>query len=176
MPSLKINSFFSLLTTNQMTPNHHHRRSTKLSSGIHHFSFNADGSCFCVGSEGGLSVFGSFPLKRLLLNENPVLRRGQRRQDEEEEKDSSAATATAAHSGVLKSVSAAAAAGLGCVALLDRSNILLLTSSTSKFSTIIRNPLFPPNKLVCWDDALKQQMFEIDFLSDICNVKVSRTR
>lgn len=146
------------------------RSRSSAASSINYLGFNSDASCFSVGGEKGLSVFGSLPLKPLLVDEG-LLEEREEAYDDDGDGDTPANSLRHSRTKIASAAASSMQRGLGCVALLERSNIVLLTTAST-----MRNPMFPPNRLLGWDDAHKRRIFEIEFSSDILNVKVCRTR
>ncbi|KAJ2522996.1 Phosphatidylinositol 3,5-bisphosphate-binding protein [Coemansia sp. RSA 1939] len=59
--------------------------------------------------------------------------------------------------------------GIGIVAMLYRSNYLAFVGGG-------RNPRFPPNQVMLWDDASSKIIAELEFRSDVLNVQLQRGR
>ena len=59
--------------------------------------------------------------------------------------------------------------GIGLISMLNRSNILLLVGGG-------KNPKFPPNKLIVWDEEEGEILSEINFSTNIINIKMKEGR
>ncbi len=59
--------------------------------------------------------------------------------------------------------------GIGIITMLYRTNYLALVGGG-------RNPQYPENKLIIWDDLKKQDSLNLEFFSPILNVLLSRTK
>lgn len=65
------------------------------------------------------------------------------------------------------SSSAAQRGGVALVAMLDRTNLLALVGGG-------RDPRWPPNRVVVWDDALGQEVCEIDCGGEVRGIALRR--
>lgn len=69
----------------------------------------------------------------------------------------------------VKRIFAGSASGVGCIAMLHRTNYLALVGGGI-------SPRFPEHKLVIWDDLKRKNSLQMDFTSPVLNVLMSRTR
>ena len=59
--------------------------------------------------------------------------------------------------------------GIGIIEMLYRCNLVALVGGG-------KNPKFPPNKLILWDDAQFKSIGEISFLTEIKALKLRTSR
>lgn len=117
--------------------------------------FNQDHVCFACGTDAGFRIYNCDPFKQ-------TFRRG-------EAGDSTATERRAVHhaSGAFRADFLNG--GIGLVEMLFRCNILALVGGG-------RNPLYPPNKVMIWDDHQNRCIGELSFRSDVKAVKLRRDR
>lgn len=116
-------------------------------------AFNQDLGCFAIAYETGFRVYNSDPMelnvKREFTSSNnnfPV------------NNGASTTSETATSSG----------GGIGIAQMLHRTNYLALVGGG-------RNPKFPQNKVIVWDDLKRKPALSLEFLSPVLNVLLSRT-
>ncbi|KXS15573.1 WD40 repeat-like protein [Gonapodya prolifera JEL478] len=113
--------------------------------------FNQAGDCFSVGTESGFCVYIADPCKqraRRISFPSPT-------------------NTTQSPAPSTPSPSHSTSGGIGIVCLLDRTNIVALVGGG-------RNPRWPREKVILWDDAQEKVLAEIEFRSEVKAVKLLR--
>lgn len=123
-------------------------------------SFNQDASCFATGTDQGFRIFNANPLTEKTRREYVPTSTGTTLPQQHE---------TDAAAGDRKGPDMNQPGGIALVEMLYRTNYLALVGGG-------RNPKFPPNKVVVWDDALGKVAFQIEFLSEVKAVRLRRDR
>lgn len=122
-------------------------------------NFNQDQGCFAVGHENGFLVYNTNPIdlrvKRNFSNSN--------RHHLHSSSSSSAATSSSSVS------SNGQGSGIGHVTMLHRTNYLALVGGG-------KNPKFANNKVIIWDDLKRKNSLNLEFMSPVLNVFLSRIR
>lgn len=122
-------------------------------------NFNQDQGCFAVGHENGFLVYNTNPIdlrvKRNFSNSN--------RHHLHSPSSSSAATSSSSVS------SNGQGSGIGHVTMLHRTNYLALVGGG-------KNPKFANNKVIIWDDLKRKNSLNLEFMSPVLNVFLSRIR
>ncbi|ODV64827.1 WD40 repeat-like protein [Hyphopichia burtonii NRRL Y-1933] len=122
-------------------------------------NFNQDQGCFAVGHENGFLVYNTNPIdlrvKRNFSNSN--------RHHLHSTSSSSAATSSSSVS------SNGQGSGIGHVTMLHRTNYLALVGGG-------KNPKFANNKVIIWDDLKRKNSLNLEFMSPVLNVFLSRIR
>ncbi|KAJ6260687.1 hypothetical protein Dda_4914 [Drechslerella dactyloides] len=124
-------------------------RATALSA-----SYNHDFSCFAVGLEDGFAVVNTDPCElrvhrstySFLLLDTSIWQ-----------------TANSSPSG------AGFNGGIGIASMLGRANFLALVGGG-------RDPKYPPNRVIIWDDAKQKVVISLEFKSDVLAVRLSRSK
>lgn len=119
--------------------------------------FNQDQGCFTISYETGFRVYNSDPMELNVKREwDPSHHRTSR----------SNAPSTPTKS--FDSGSNETGGGIGLAQMLHRTNYLALVGGG-------RNPRFPQNKVIIWDDLKRRPALSLEFLSPVLNVLLSRT-
>ncbi|GMH11363.1 hypothetical protein Nepgr_013204 [Nepenthes gracilis] len=115
-------------------------------------SFNQDFTCFAAATEHGFRIYNSDPFREIFRRNFP----------------SSAIDppASPSHGG---GGSGSGSGGIGLVQMLFRCNILALVGGG-------RNPQYPPNKIMIWDDHQCRCIGELSFRSEVKSVRLRRDR
>ncbi|KAJ5759928.1 phosphatidylinositol 3-5-bisphosphate-binding protein [Penicillium odoratum] len=114
-------------------------------------TFNHDSSCFSVGLDTGFCVFNANPCE-LKVSRGELAVSGFE------------AVATNQESFLLDFN-----AGIGVVEMLGQSNYLAIVGGG-------RNPKFPQNKLIIWDDAKQKAAITLEFRTSVLGVRLSKSR
>jgi WD40 repeat protein len=114
-------------------------------------AFNQDLGCFAIAYETGFRVYNSDPME---LN----VKREFTSSNNDFTVNNGTSTETATSSG----------GGIGIAQMLHRTNYLALVGGG-------RNPKFPQNKVIIWDDLKRKPALSLEFLSPVLNVLLSRT-
>ncbi|KAF5101047.1 hypothetical protein D0Z00_001047 [Geotrichum galactomycetum] len=114
-------------------------------------AFNQDLGCFAIAYETGFRVYNSDPME---IN----VKREFTSSNNDFTVNNGASTETATSSG----------GGIGIAQMLHRTNYLALVGGG-------RNPKFPQNKVIIWDDLKRKPALSLEFLSPVLNVLLSRT-
>lgn len=115
-------------------------------SGILGISFNQDGHCFSVGLETGIRVYQTDPL-------HETMRKGKHH-----------------HIHYILTINLDFDdGGIRIAEMLGRSNVIVLVGGG-------RNPRFPSNKVLIFDDKAGRYLAELEFRSDIRSVRLRRDR
>ncbi|KAI9207133.1 putative Wdr45l protein [Polychytrium aggregatum] len=132
--------------------------------GLLYIAFNQDEGCFAIATEAGFRVYNTNPLKEKTRREfSPAKVRAAASQAD----GGSGTGVTAEESG--PSIFDSSSGGLGIVEMLHRTNYLALVGGG-------KNPRFPPNKVMIWDDLKARIIIELEFKSDIKAVKLTKDR
>ncbi|PKX97115.1 phosphatidylinositol-3,5-bisphosphate binding protein HSV2 [Aspergillus novofumigatus IBT 16806] len=123
-------------------------------------SFNSDNSCFSVGLDTGFCGKSWLPAINS-VGEICAAKPAQLNFDR-------STTVFNANPCELK-VSRDFNAGIGVVAMLGQSNYLAIVGGG-------RNPKFPQNKLVIWDDAKQKAVITLEFRTSVLGVRLSKSR
>ncbi|KAG5456714.1 MAG: hypothetical protein BJ554DRAFT_3463, partial [Olpidium bornovanus] len=123
--------------------------------------FNQDFGCFAVGLESGFRVFNSDPLKEKMRKGNPaLLARGR----------SLTCWRVLERRRLTRDLCAEFGdGGISIVEMLYRCNYLALVGGG-------KNPKYPPNKVIMWDDLKRKGIIELEFRSEVRNVKLRKDR
>lgn len=129
-------------------------------------SFNQDQGCFTISYETGFRVYNTDPME---LN---VKREWEPHSHNKTSKTSATPTKSSSSSSSSSSNNITPASetggGIGIAQMLHRTNYLALVGGG-------RNPKFPQNKVIIWDDLKRRPALSLEFLSPVLNVLLSRT-
>lgn len=126
-------------------------------------AFNQDLGCFAIAYESGFRVYNSDPME---LN---VKREFDHDSSKSHAHNSSSSPRSKSTSSDLSSALAnGSGGGIGIAQMLHRTNYLALVGGG-------RNPKFPQNKVIIWDDLKRRPALSLEFLSPVLNVLLSRT-
>lgn len=122
-------------------------------------AFNQDLGCFAISYESGFRVYNSDPME---LNVKREFDHDSRRNSLTGSPRSKGNTELGAD------IANGTGGGIGIAQMLHRTNYLALVGGG-------RNPKFPQNKVVIWDDLKRRPALSLEFLSPVLNVLLSRT-
>lgn len=125
-------------------------------------AFNQDLGCFAIAYESGFRVYNSDPMEMNVKREF----------DNDSSRSHSHSTTVSSRSKPTNDASSAltngTGGGIGIAQMLHRTNYLALVGGG-------RNPKFPQNKVIIWDDLKRRPALSLEFLSPVLNVLLSRT-
>ncbi|TDH65381.1 hypothetical protein CCR75_002034 [Bremia lactucae] len=113
---------------------------------------NQDSGCFACGTDSGFKIFNCDPFKETFHRGEHVV-----------------AALSWALTLILSHCTDFSNGGIGIVEMLFRCNILAIVGGG-------RNPRYPPNKVMIWDDHQSRNIGELSFRSEVKAVKLRRDR
>ena len=122
--------------------------------------FNQDASCFAVGSDAGFRIYSTDPIKEKTRKEygySTVVDSG------------ASATVKAQNESGRLAPELNQPGGIALVEMLYRTNFLALVGGG-------KNPKFPPNKVIIWNDAKGEVAAELEFRSEVKAIRWRRDR
>lgn len=125
----------------------------QASSEILCINFNQDQGCFAIGLQNGFHVYTT----------NPIESRVKRVFTTKSNARENALVLSRTSSGPSPGT------GIGHITMLHRTNYLALVGGG-------KNPKFPTNRLIIWDDLKQKNSIKLELASDVLNVLLSRTR
>lgn len=128
-------------------------------------SFNQDQGCFTISYEAGFRVYNSDPME---LNVKREWDPSHNRSSGSSNPEVSGTGNSSQSSSNGKSSTNETGGGIGLAQMLHRTNYLALVGGG-------RNPRFPQNKVIIWDDLKRRPALSLEFLSPVLNVLLSRT-
>lgn len=133
-------------------------------------SFNQDQGCFTISYETGFRVYNSDPMELNVKREWDPHHTSSNRSSNRPGSAPSTPTKPSARDDTNKATNGASetGGGIGLAQMLHRTNYLALVGGG-------RNPKFPQNKVVIWDDLKRRPALSLEFLSPVLNVLLSRT-
>lgn len=152
-------------------------------------SFNQDQGCFTISYETGFRVYNSDPMELNVKREwDPAHHRNSRSSNSAQpgpeatqntggssnnnssnnNNNSNSSSNSNANNSINNSNSNETGGGIGLAQMLHRTNYLALVGGG-------RNPRFPQNKVIIWDDLKRRPALSLEFFSPVLNVLLSRT-
>lgn len=125
-------------------------------------AFNQDSGCFAISYETGFRVYNSDPME---LN---VKREFDQDSSKTHNHNTDLPPRSKGSSEMFNGMTNGTGGGIGLAQMLHRTNYLALVGGG-------RNPKFPQNKVVIWDDLKRRPALSLEFLSPVLNVLLSRT-
>lgn len=114
-------------------------------------AFNQNLGCFAIAYETGFRVYNSNPMELNVKREF-----------------TSSNNDFTVNNGTSSETATSSGGGIGIAQMLHRTNYLALVGGG-------RNPKFPQNKVIIWDDLKRKPALSLEFLSPVLNVLLSRT-
>ncbi|TPX32908.1 hypothetical protein SmJEL517_g04064 [Synchytrium microbalum] len=127
-------------------------------------SFNQDATCFSIGTIAGFRIFSTDTAKPISKRETLTI--NENNEDGAHLPDDSKGTTAPA---AATSRSQRFMGGIAIVEMLQKSNYMALVGGG-------KQPAFPANRVMIWDDAKEKMVIEMEFLSQVKAVKLRRDR